>query len=433
MTIIFIVHAAILKLKMEKCFHNIHSLASKTNIQRICKNQAANNSSILSVFAQKHHLFTFSRTLIFDKMITYQKYIRPQFEVVERKGIGHPDTLADGISEAISRELCKHYLEEFGQILHHNVDKVLIIAGKSQPEFGGGSILIPPSVVVGGRATKPSRKSLGTIFNESVSSHFQKTLKNLKDFRVEPRAEEGAPELRSLIGRGANDTSIGVGFWPLNPVERLVLDLEKEIHSVRGAGEDTKIMAVRIGEDLKVVVAAAMVSRHIGSMQDYIEAKAKIRDVVVRKSNTEEVIVNAADSGSNIFLTVTGTSIEMGDDGATGRGNRGNGLITPMRPMTMEAIAGKNPVSHVGKIYNVLAQRMAQEISELDGVVEAYVTLVSKIGSPLDQPMLRGVSICGDTNAAVPREARVDSIIDYWLERTDDLVEEFVQGKLTVY
>jgi len=90
---------------------------------------------------------------------------------------------------------------------------------------------------------------------------------------VEPRAEVGAPELRSLIGRGANDTSIGVGFAPLNPVERLVMDLEKDIRSLRGVGEDTKIMAIRIGEDLKVVVAAAMVSRYIDSMEEYILAK----------------------------------------------------------------------------------------------------------------------------------------------------------------
>lgn len=366
-------------------------------------------------------------------MITLQKYVRPQFEVVERKGLGHPDTLADGISEAISRDLCRQYLEEFGQILHHNVDKVLIIAGKSMPEFGGGRILLPPSVVVGGRATRPNSRSLDEIFNQSVSSHLKKTLKNLQEFRVEPRAEVGAPELRSLIGRGANDTSIGVGFAPLNPVERQVFDLEKDIRSLSGVGEDTKIMAVRIGEDLKIVVAAAMVSRYIGSMEEYISTKERIAKVAARRSKTEDVSVNAADSGSNIFLTVTGTSIEMGDDGATGRGNRGNGLITPMRPMTMEAVAGKNPVSHVGKIYNVLAARMADGIAELEGVQEAYVTLVSKIGSPLDQPLLRGVKICGDLELTPSREGRIDSIIDYWLERTDDLVEDFVQGKLTVY
>jgi S-adenosylmethionine synthetase len=198
-------------------------------------------------------------------------------------------------------------------------------------------------------------------------------------------------------------------------------------------GEDNKVMAVRMGDDLKIVVAAAMVSGHIASMEDYIEAKARVKNVVVKRSKTEDVSVNAADSGSNIFLTVTGTSIEMGDDGATGRGNRGNGLITPMRPMTLEAIAGKNPVSHVGKIYNVLAERMAKEIAQMDGVEEAYVTLVSKIGSPLNKPLLRAARICGDLDLSASKEARIDSVIDYWLEQTDDLVEEFVQGKLTVY
>lgn len=366
-------------------------------------------------------------------MITLQKYIRPPFEVVERKGIGHPDTLADGISEAISRELCKHYLDEYGRILHHNVDKVLIIAGKSKPEFGGGSVLIPPSVVIGGRATRPSGKALEEIFNQAVASHFHKTLKNIVDYRVEPRAEEGAPELRSLIGRGANDTSIGVGYAPLNSVEAMVLDLEEEVRSVPGVGEDNKVMAVRMGEDLKIVAAAAMVSGHISSMEDYMEAKAKVRDVVVRRSKTEDVSVNAADSGENIFLTVTGTSIEMGDDGATGRGNRGNGLITPMRPMTMEAIAGKNPVSHVGKIYNVLAESMAKEVAEMEEVEEAYVTLVSKIGSPLNEPLLRGVRICGNLELTASKQSAINSVIDYWLERTDDLVEEFVQGKLTLF
>jgi S-adenosylmethionine synthetase len=224
-----------------------------------------------------------------------------------------------------------------------------------------------------------------------------------------------------------------VGFAPLDPVERLVLDLEKVVRSVRGVGEDNKVTAVRINDDLKIVVAAAMVSQYIGSMEDYQEAKARVKDTVVKRSKTEDVSVNSADSGSNIFLTVTGTSIEMGDDGATGRGNRGNELITPMRPMTMEAIAGKNPISHVGKIYNVLAERMAKEIAELEGVQEAYVTLVSRIGSPIDKPLLKGVRICGDLELSASKEAKIDSIIDYWQERTDDLVEEFVKGKLAVY
>lgn len=367
-----------------------------------------------------------------DLMITLQKHVIPPFEVVERKGTGHPDTLADGISESISRSLSQFYLQEFGQILHHNVDKVLIIAGKSAPRFGGGSILVPPAVVVGGRATRPSGKPLDEIFKEAVSAFFQKTVKNLSEFRVEPRAEEGAPELRRLIGQGANDTSIGVGYAPLSSVERLVLDLEKEVQSVRGVGEDTKLMAVRMGDRLILVVAAAMVSKYIASREEYEEAKMRVKEAVLRKAEAE-VSVNAADSGNNIYLTVTGTSIEMGDDGATGRGNRGNGLITPMRPMTMEAIAGKNPVSHVGKIYNVLAQRAAGQIAELESVEEAYVTLVSKIGSPISQPLLRGVRISGDLRLSPGMESRINSILDYWLESTDALADEFVKGKLTIY
>ena len=213
--------------------------------------------------------------------------------------------------------------------------------------------------------------------------------------------EEGAPELRSLIGRGANDTSIGVGYAPLSETEQLILDLEEVVRGVPGVGEDTKLMAVRIEDKLTLVVAAAMVDRFINSREEYDEAKSRVQEAVTRKAKADardvEVCVNCADAGENIYLTVTGTSIEMGDDGATGRGNRGNGLITPMRPMTMEAIAGKNPVSHVGKIYNVLAQKAAAEIAELEGVEEAYVTLVSKIGSPISQPLLRGVQISGDT------------------------------------
>jgi S-adenosylmethionine synthetase len=366
-------------------------------------------------------------------MITLQKYVAPPFEVVERKGIGHPDTLADGISESISRKLSRFYLDEFGRILHHNVDKVLIIAGKSMPKFGGGRILAPPSVVVGGRATAPSAKSVNEIIDDAVESFFCGTLKNLKEFRVEPRVEEGAPELRSLIGRGSNDTSIGVGFAPLSSVERLVLDLEKEVTGVRGVGEDCKIMAVAAGEDLKIVVAAAMVSKFITSRDEYDDAKAMVRDRVLKKAPEAKVVVNAADFGDSIYLTVTGTSIEMGDDGATGRGNRGNGLITPMRPMTMEAIAGKNPVSHVGKIYNVMAQRAASDIAEVEGVAEAYVTLVSEIGSPINQPLLRSVRIAGDLQLTGALMSRVESIVDYWLDSTDDLVEEFVRGTIRIY
>lgn len=380
-------------------------------------------------------------------MLTFQKYSPPAFEVVERKGTGHPDTLADGISEAISRDLCRAYIEEFGEIMHHNVDKVLLIGGNTEPCFGGGRVLEPLSVVVGGRATRLNGIRMESVIRNAVSAHLSTAVKNLRDFRIEPRTREGSPELRSLIGRGANDTSIGVGFAPLSNLESLVLDLEPRIAEVPGVGEDRKIMAVRSGSNITIVVAAAMVSRYISSMAEYIEAKERVREAVLSlakrrvcgegdrgasgNGSDPDVYVNAADHGDNIFLTITGTSAEMGDDGATGRGNRGNGLITPMRPMTMEAIAGKNPVNHVGKIYNVMAQRAALDISKLEGVREACVTLVSRIGAPLDEPLIRAVRISGDVDESARPD--IEGIIDQWLMRTDELVDDFISGRQIVF
>jgi len=262
-------------------------------------------------------------------MIAINKHFIPPIEVVERKGLGHPDTLADGISEAISQSLCRIYLDQFGRVLHHNVDKVLIIAGKSAPRFSGGAVITPPSVVVGGRATRPPNLPMREIIEDAASSYLQKAVKNLQSFRIEPRLEEGAVELQSLMGQGANDTSIGVGIC--------ATFLDGEAGSGAGGcgegipavGEDIKLMAVRRGKELTLVVAAAMVDRFISSRQDYDEAKALVREAVLRKAEDSagaeadgshfEAFVNCADSAENIYLTVTGSSIEMGDDGATGR------------------------------------------------------------------------------------------------------------------
>ncbi|MGC9515506.1 methionine adenosyltransferase [Methanocrinis sp.] len=364
-------------------------------------------------------------------MIEFLRYRPLLFEVVERKGLGHPDTLADGVSEAISVELSRFYMEEFGEILHHNVDKVLITAGETEVSFGGGQVVEPPTLIVGGRATAPEGEDLDALIARVASSHLERSVKNLEEYRVDSRVREGSPELVSLMKRGANDTSIGVGFAPLNPTEELVLDLEERIRGVRGAGEDTKVMAVRIGERLNLVVAVAIVSRFVSSMEDYREVKEKIRETILEVVDAD-VAVNAADGEENIFLTLTGSSIEMGDDGATGRGNRGSGLITPMRPMSIEAIAGKNPVNHVGKIYNVVASRAAREIAEIEGVEEAYVTLVSRIGAPLTEPLLRAVEIRGEVRPEENEEKRIEAVVDRHLEGIKDLVEEFVAGRLRV-
>jgi S-adenosylmethionine synthetase len=60
-------------------------------------------------------------------------------EIAERKGSGHPDTLCDYVTEGISRALSEYYLSEFGCIMHHNVDKALLLGGEAEPDTGAGA------------------------------------------------------------------------------------------------------------------------------------------------------------------------------------------------------------------------------------------------------------------------------------------------------
>jgi S-adenosylmethionine synthetase len=357
-----------------------------------------------------------------------------KFEIVEKKGLGHPDTLCDGISDAISRSLSKYYIDHFGHILHHNVDKVLLIGGKSRPRFGGGEIVRPLSIVIGGRATDDAdgtKIPVNDIAKEATEKFLKKTVKNLNGhFTVEPRIGMGSTELRSLVGRVvANDTSIGLGYAPLSRLEENVTQIEPLMRAVKGVGEDVKIMGIRKGEGVQFTLAGAMVSKHVKDMERYLDIKVEVEGKALAYAAPAwadaSAIVNAADNGENIYLTVTGTSAEMGDDGETGRGNRTNGLITPGRPMTMEATAGKNPVSHVGKLYNIVAGRMAADIAAFDGVEEAYVYLVSRIGAPLEEPQIKSAMIYGKANGK-----KVEQAVDYWLDHMPDVTEDFVKGKI---
>jgi S-adenosylmethionine synthetase len=201
--------------------------------------------------------------------------------------------------------------------------------------------------------------------------------------------------------RPANDTSAAVGYYPLSPTERAVLLFEKFLNSKEfkkshpETGEDVKVMGLRRGTTLTVTVAMPLLSSHIKSEGDYFGKKEIIRAEMIRflgrLEGFRDVSFNALDQAgrgmSGVYLSLLGTSAEDADSGQVGRGNRVNGLISLNRPLGTEAAAGKNPVSHVGKIYNVFAHQLARRIYEkVEGVKEAYVFMLSRIGSPIDQP-----------------------------------------------
>lgn len=374
-------------------------------------------------------------------------------EVVERKGLGHPDTLCDAIAERVCVALCRAYRDRFGAILHHNVDKVLLCGGASRPRFGGGEILQPIEIYLGGRATAEWRGVPVPVDELAIAACREVLAEQLplhQEIRVVSRIRPGASDLTALFARGerplANDTSCGVGFAPLTELERIVLDIDRVLRNADTCavhpelGSDIKIMGVRRRDRIDLTVAYAFIDRHIESIDAYVARKAAARrivlDTVLQASALDaSVALNAADDESrgDVFLTVTGSSAEAGDDGEVGRGNRVNGLITPHRPMTMEAAAGKNPVSHVGKLYNVAAGRIAKAIvAECpDDALAATCTLVSKIGSPIDEPALVDVTICA---AVFDRlRTRIDEIIHAELSGLDRLRDELVAGTVSLF
>ncbi len=377
-------------------------------------------------------------------------------EIVERKGVGHPDSLADGIAESVSRALCREYLERFDRILHHNTDEVQLVAGEAKPEFGGGEVIRPIYILITGRATAyvgDEEVPIGTIALRAAREYLDETVRHLDVDRhvvLEPKIGHGSADLRDVFERGeevplANDTSFGVGFAPLTTTERLVYETERFINSDRlkkelpEVGEDVKVMGLREDDTIELTIAAAMVSRLIDDLDHYVsvveELKDRVKDLVAELAPDADVTVhvNTADDyeRGTVYLTVTGTSAEQGDDGSVGRGNRVNGLITPCRPMSMEAAAGKNPVNHVGKLYNVLAHRMARRIYEETGADEVYVRLLSQIGRPINDPKAVDVQLVGDVDREDVR--RAERVAEELLDGVTELTREFVEGKVEVF
>ena len=141
-------------------------------------------------------------------------------------------------------------------------------------------------------------------------------------------------------------------------------------------------------------------------------------------------MVNHADNeeAGSVYLTLSGTSAEMGDDGSVGRGNRANGLITPCRPMTLEAIAGKNPVSHTGKIYSILAFDIAERVvREFPEVENADVYLLSRIGQPIDHPKNASVMITADSKYFDSIQRGIRDIVDEELSQVTSLSYRLVR------
>jgi len=380
-------------------------------------------------------------------------------ELVERKCLGHPDSLADGIAESISQALCKAYLDECGVVLHHNTDQGEIVAGESLPKFGGGKVIKPIYILLDGRATKRFDKfSIPTdaIALDTARIYLKSILPELnldREVIIDSRLGEGSTDLRDVFKPcqasvpRANDTSFGVGYAPFTETETIVKSVAAYIDDTMRPkypviGQDLKIMAVRDGDDITLTIACAMVDKYCSSIKEYFEYKEMMQEqlISVAKKHTGRKVhisVNTADDPTqeSVFLTVTGTSAEMGDDGSVGRGNRCNGLITPNRPMSMEATSGKNPINHIGKIYNILSNEIANGIvEEVNGIQECYVRLLSQIGQPIDYPLVASVQVLTEKGIKIEDiSIDINEIVNKQLSEVTCITEKVIKGEIKTF
>jgi len=385
-----------------------------------------------------------------------------EIEIVERKGLGHPDTICDSIMNEVSVNLCKEYLNKVGTIMHHNIDKSLLVAGEVEVKFGGGVVKKPMKLIFGDRATfkvDNIKIPVTEIAIQTAKNWFKRNLRFVdpdKHVKYQVEIQPGSQALTDIFKRGgkvleANDTSAAVGWAPLTKTEKMVLNLEKYLNSkdfkrrFPETGEDIKVMGFRKRRDLNLTISMAFIDRFINDEKQYFDRKAEIlKDIkrFVEKKNdgfkSIQIELNTLDvpgRGINgVYLTVLGTSADGADSGQVGRGNRVNGLISLNRPQCSEAAAGKNPVSHVGKIYNLLTHKIANKIyNEVEGVKEVYVWMLSKIGQPIDQPVITAVQLIASPEscfASVKRKAR--EIVEYELENINEFSIDLAYGKIPI-
>lgn len=371
-------------------------------------------------------------------------------EMCEHKGVGHPDTLTDGACEAAACALAAAYEHAFGRVLHFNVDKGLLVAGGSVPRFGGGRVTDPIKLIVCGRVSHCAEFDAGEVVVAAVRDFLHRSVRADTDiFTVIPEIRAGSASLTSIYAQArvvANDTSFGVGFAPFSRLEQQVLDAAAVLRSATfrtrfpAAGDDFKIMGLRVHEELRLTVALAFIDRYVDSVAHYIETKQAICAYLGQVlPSAGELQLNCLDRSdardeSGLHLTVTGLSAEMGDDGQVGRGNRVNGLITPNRCMSLEAAAGKNPVSHVGKVYNVLANAIARDIAaSLDGISMVQVQLLSTIGQPLDQPQMAFVELGVPSKLSAATRGEVIRLVNAWFDRIDLVTADLAHGRMATY
>lgn len=369
-------------------------------------------------------------------------------EVVERKGLGHPDTLSDGLAEAISIAYSKYTLDRFGAVLHHNTDKLGIRGGRWSRGFGVPQMEHPIKVLLGGRMStafgseeipifdiqeQTCRQYLNAIvpgLRQANTVTFDRGTNDHSAFSTWYRPR-GLSDVPDHTRRWANDTSLAVAFSSRTLTEEVTLHLERHFYLAPFiprydfTGTDIKVMAVRTGDLLTATLCVPIMANRVHSHDEYLQKRLFLQDVLTEETRKLvqdryrcRVLVNTQDDSpvrKTSYLTTLGTCIEFGEEGFVGRGNSHSGLITSNRPYSMEACFGKNPVYHVGKVGAFFAQTIAHRL-EAELQMNCYVMIQANNGDELLRPSNVIVGVYGNEQQ---NQRQIEGVVEDTLDGVD--------------
>lgn len=401
-----------------------------------------------------------------------------EYEVVERKGIGHPDNLCDAIAEKISVEYSKYCQDKYGVVLRHMVDKVAVLGGSSKVSFGQGEMTAPIRLLLNGRFTHKflnEEIDYMSIVDKVVKEHFkgifplldtEKWLKIIDNthFSQGPGvvySKDGTTKNeRSQFflvsdekfvkhhsnGFRSNDTSTTVSYFPLSDLENMViiseglLDSPDFKNSHQYVGTDIKVMGKRVGKNIELTLCIPFIAEYTPDQDFYIQKLGELKELIINTLKKQfppysiDIILNTRDNFENqdIYLTAIGSAVESGDEGAVGRGNRSNGVIPFTRNMSSEAPCGKNPVYHTGKIFTVIGDIIAEEIHKTLGI-ENTVYLTSQMGRDMNDPWQVAVALDGYEDSIDELKEKIEKIIEDNLKQHSDATQKIVNGQIKIY
>lgn len=396
-----------------------------------------------------------------------------EFEVVETKGKGHPDNICDTLAEKISANYSKYCLEHYRVILRHMIDKLSILGGGSKVKFNGGEMIAPIRVLVNGRFTdryNDEKIDYMKIVDETIKNYFQELFPMInieKDLLIidNTHHNEGpgviynndnttknervkffeATSIKDASRHNnhnrCNDTSTTVSYYPMSKLEITVLNIEQLLNSDNykklkpWVGNDIKVMGIRKERKVEITSCVPLISKYVKDLEDYKNKlniiKKDIEKEIKKQFKNNEIIVylNTRDNyeKNDLYMTLTGSAIESGDEGIVGRGNRSRGVIPFSRNFSMEAACGKNPVYHTGKLFTAIGDIISKKIYE-KYKVENTVYCTSKMGDSISKPW----NISVELNKRISKE-EIDDIkrmINEIIEKHSEITQNIINDKI---